>query len=85
MVGGKCRKNGRNAEKVKMNYKHIHQFFEFLNDVLWRYIPDTPHVQYFYAESEHYILKFQNGTYGFVMDRSPKEAYENFINKDRRL
>lgn len=59
-------------------------FPEFLKQVLWRYIPDTPHVQYWYAESEHYILKFPNGTYGFVMARSPREAYENFVKENSK-
>ena len=66
------------------SYKFLHNFPEFLKQVLWRYIPDTPHVQYWYAESEHYILKFPNGTYGFVMARSPSEAYENFVKENSK-
>ena len=66
------------------SYKFLHNFPEFLKQVLWRYIPDTPHVQYWYAESEHYILKFPNGTYGFVMARSPIEAYENFVRENSK-
>jgi hypothetical protein len=69
---------------TKEGFKFLHNFPEFLKQVLWRYIPDTPHVQYWYAESEHYILKFQNGTYGFVTARSPTEAYENFLKENSK-
>ena len=65
-------------------WKRIHEFFDLLNQVLWRYIPDTPHVQYWYAESEHYILKFPDGKYAFVKARSPKDAYENFLKENKK-
>lgn len=63
------------------SYKFLHNFPEFLKQVLWRYIPDTPH---WYAESEHYILKFPNGTYGFVMAKSPREAYDYFVKENSK-
>ena len=72
------------AREYVFSYKFFHNFPKFLNQVLWRYIPDTPHVQYWYAESEHYILKFPNGTYGFVMAKSPREAYDNFIKENSK-
>lgn len=59
-------------------YKQIHDFFRLLNLVLWRDIEGC-NVKYWYAESEHYILKFPDNKYAFVMARSPREAYENFL------
>lgn len=64
---------------MELTFKQIHKFFELLNNVLWRYIPDTPHVKYCYVESEHYILKFPDNKYAFVIARSPQEAYENYL------
>ena len=64
---------------MTIRWRQIHEFFDLLDQVLWLFIPDTPHVQYWYAESEHYVLKFHDGKYAFVMARSPKEAYENFL------
>ena len=76
-------KNNYSRVMFKIDYSQIHNFPELLKGVPWRYVPDTPHVQYWYAESEHYILKFPNGTYAFVMAKSPVEAYEKFVKESK--
>ena len=71
-------------ERRKMNFKMIHDVADFLKndkELLWREGKEGG-IQYWYAESELYVIrKIENSdyVYGFVSARSPAEACGKFL------
>lgn len=66
-----------------------HQFYERLQDVLWRDLPVNTgisyHFQYYYAEDRLYIFKDKSsGAMFFQEGGSPNEAFDIYVKNHRR-
>lgn len=66
-----------------IDYKAFHESLESLKDYIWRPCYEGANVSYVYLESEVYALKWSDGRASngimLVYARSPREAFENFI------